>query len=181
MIPRFQACMVFVLAREGGWSDNPSDSGGATMYGIIQREYDAYRRAKGLPEQTVRLISIAEREEIYRDNYWEPVHGDYLDSPVDMVMFDSAVNTGIGQAIKWLQTALGIIVTRQFDTDTSDAYHTYIAAHGAQPLAEAILRQRVAFYQWLGENKPGDETFESGWLNRVNLLEQACNLPITVQ
>lgn len=46
--PEFEACLPFVLKEEGGYSNTPGDHGGATNYGIIQREYNAYRDKKGL-------------------------------------------------------------------------------------------------------------------------------------
>ncbi|WP_346656139.1 glycosyl hydrolase 108 family protein [Bradyrhizobium sp. dw_78] len=46
---RFAICLPFTLKQEGGNSDDPHDPGGRTHKGIIQREYDKYRRSKGLP------------------------------------------------------------------------------------------------------------------------------------
>lgn len=35
------------------------------------------------------------------------IHGDALPAGVDLVVFDGAVNSGLVQAAKWLQRALG--------------------------------------------------------------------------
>jgi Glycosyl hydrolase 108 len=47
----------YTLAEEGGDSNDAHDPGGRTHKGIIQREYDRYRRQKGLPLQSDYLIS----------------------------------------------------------------------------------------------------------------------------
>ncbi len=56
MNPDFQRALTFVLKAEGGYTNHPSDRGGPTNKGILQREYDNYRRAEGLPPADVRDI-----------------------------------------------------------------------------------------------------------------------------
>ncbi len=43
----FERCLAITLKWEGGYSNHPDDPGGPTMRGIIQREYDAWRRKHG--------------------------------------------------------------------------------------------------------------------------------------
>ena len=43
----FERCLAVTLKWEGGYSNHPDDPGGPTMQGIIQREYDAWRRKQG--------------------------------------------------------------------------------------------------------------------------------------
>ena len=173
---RFEDCLALILQFEGGYSDNPDDPGGATCDGIEQPEYDTYRESIGETAQTVADITTTEAGAIYAANYWAPTHAPYLQSPLDVVMFDSAVNCGVGTAIKWLQAALGIPQTRVFDNDTSAAYHLYDNAHGTTPLAQAVLRQRVAYYETLPQKNPALAEFLQGWLNRVNELQRCAGL-----
>lgn len=105
--PRFLACMPFVLKEEGGYSNDKHDSGGMTMHGIIQREYDKFRKSKGLPTQWVKNISIDEQNEIYWTEYWLP-HCPLLPAGLDLSFFNIAVNAGPGRAVHLLQQALGI-------------------------------------------------------------------------
>jgi hypothetical protein len=58
----FQRALAFVLKAEGGYTNHPSDRGGPTNKGILQREYDQYRRDNGLPSADVRDILNAEVE-----------------------------------------------------------------------------------------------------------------------
>lgn len=114
---RFALCLPYTLAQEcpfpADWSnphnfsDDAHDPGGATQCGIIQREYDAYRKSKGLPVQSVRKITAAEGEEIYRASYWLPECAK-LPAGLDLCYFDAAVNEGASEAVRILQTTLGI-------------------------------------------------------------------------
>lgn len=98
MKQNFDYALGRVLGHEGGFSDHPEDNGGETMWGITHRTYDAYRRAKGLPTQSVQEITRSEMIEIYRREYWDAVRGDDLPAGVDYAIFDFAVNSGPGRA-----------------------------------------------------------------------------------
>jgi hypothetical protein len=43
----FPAALAATLQYEGGYSNHPKDPGGATMRGVTQRVYDAWRRTAG--------------------------------------------------------------------------------------------------------------------------------------
>ncbi|MFZ1893647.1 MAG: glycosyl hydrolase 108 family protein, partial [Rhodoplanes sp.] len=90
----YPRCLANTLREEGGWSNHPSDPGGPTMRGIIQREYTKYRAGKGLPNQSVRYITEVELQEIYAGNYWKPMLGDRWPKGPDQIVFDIAVNSG---------------------------------------------------------------------------------------
>ena len=68
----FPASLKLVLASEGGNDDDPLDHGGRTSRGITQREYDAWRSAKGLPIIDVWTAPQADVTTIYHDEYWNP-------------------------------------------------------------------------------------------------------------
>jgi hypothetical protein len=94
----FQVCLAFALKYEGGRSNDPRDPGGRTMEGVMQATYDAYRVKKGVGRADVYTISAAERDEIYRKEYWDLIKGDGLRSGEDLCVFDFAVNSGVARA-----------------------------------------------------------------------------------
>ena len=100
---RFQACLAFTLKFEGGKSHDPRDPGGRTMEGVTQATYDAYRVKKALGRRDVFTIEAAERDEIYRNEYWHAVDGDILRAGEDLCVFDFAVNSGPVRALKVLR------------------------------------------------------------------------------
>jgi len=97
----FEKCLAITLQWEGGYSNHPDDPGGPTMKGVIQREYDAWRRSKGLTVQPVKLIGTGELQAIYRTQYWDVMACDGLPAGYDLCVFDAAVNSGPGQAKAW--------------------------------------------------------------------------------
>lgn len=156
----FDFAMPKILVHEGGWSNHPKDPGGATMKGVIQRVYDAYRDRKGQPKQSVRYISDSELFDIYRKQYWDAIKGDTLPQGVDYVMMDGAVNSGPTQAIKWLQRALGVTADGQIGQATLRALEN-VFDH--DKLIADILKRREAFLRALKTFS----TFGKGWMNRV--------------
>lgn len=89
----------FVLAREGGYVNDPNDKGGETNKGITHTTYDSYRRSKGLPKQSVKYMTDEEMHEIYYNNYYKASGADKIDNPrLAMYVFDTAVNMGVSVA-----------------------------------------------------------------------------------
>ena len=96
----FEAALPFVLRWEGGFVDHPNDPGGRTNKGVTQKVYDAWRRRQGLPQRDVKMIEHNEVLAIYEGGYWIPPRCDLLERQLDLVQFDTAVNMGIGRAVK---------------------------------------------------------------------------------
>jgi lysozyme family protein len=133
------------------------------MWGVTKRNYDVYRRRRGLEPQDVRLMTPAERDDIYHSWYWSPPRADDLPAGVDYCVFDGAINSGVVQSAKWLQRALGVADDGQIGD------HTLLAASEANPheVIKSICDQRRAFMRRLKTFK----TFGDGWLNRVDDVE----------
>lgn len=100
---KFDDAFIILLGHEGRYSNNPSDPGGETMYGITK----AVARASGytgdmkeLPESFAKTI--------YRVKYWDAVKADELPANIRFNIFDGAVNSGVVQSTKWLQRAIGV-------------------------------------------------------------------------
>lgn len=156
----FSRSLPPVLVYEGGKVDDPRDPGGRTNQGVIQRVYDSYRRGIGKAPQDVYKMTNAERDAIYRLQYWDAIKGDQLPDGVDFVVFDAAVNSGSGQSAKWLQRALGVEADGQIGVVTLDALKTY---GDYDELVDKIVDKREAFLKSLKTFK----TFGKGWLTRT--------------
>ena len=159
----FSAALHHVLAHEGGYSNHPADPGGPTMKGIIQRVYDADRRARNLPPRPVREIAQSELVAIYRRQYWTAIAGDALPAGIDYVVFDCAVNSGPVQAAKWLQRALGIAADGQVGAVTRAAAAAAVAQGRRAVVVDAICARRLAMLRSL-RTWP---VFGTGWARRV--------------
>lgn len=89
MDDHFGSAVRFVLAREGGYSNDPDDPGGETKYGICKRFY---------PHLDIKNLTRAEAEAIYKTDYWDRVGCPALPWPTDLIVFDTAVNHGVSFA-----------------------------------------------------------------------------------
>lgn len=110
---RFERCLAEVLAREGGYVDNPADPGGATNMGITHKTLARWRRVSpwwDLPKSAVRALEREEAACIYRALYWDICRGDALPAGIDLATFDFAVNSGPERALRTLQAVLGVAV-----------------------------------------------------------------------
>jgi lysozyme family protein len=163
----YAKALKHVLVHEGGKVDDPQDPGARTNQGVIQRVYDGYRARKGRARRDVWLMGPAERDEIYRFQYWDVIRGDELPAGVDYVVFDGAVNSGPTQSVKWLQRALGGVMV---DGQIGEATLAAVAAHpDHDALIAAICVRRVAFLKAL---KTWGR-FGRGWARRVAGVEEA--------
>lgn len=161
----FARSLPHVLVYEGGEVDDPQDPGGRTNEGITQRTYNAYRSLSGLSKQDVYLMVPAERDEIYRKQYWDAVRGDDLPSGVDFAVFDGGVNSGPGESIQWLQRALGSLYAGRIDgvfgMGTLAAVN---AINDNDGLIDRMEAERLAFLKAL----PTWGRFGGGWKSRID-------------
>lgn len=171
--PAFEAALPFVLRWEGGFVDHPADPGGRTNKGVTQRVYDAWRRRQGLAPRDVKHIEDAEAHRIYESGYWLPPRCDLIAQPLDLVQFDTAVNMGVGRAVRLLQTAVGCGVDGDFGPQTERA----VAAADAGLTLAKYCDARESFYRRLAQAKPELAVFLKGWLNRLNALRREVGLP----
>lgn len=108
MYSNFSRSLTAVLKSEGGYVNNPRDPGGATNKGITQAVYDDWCVKGNRARQSVQFIHDDEVEAIYRAQYWNVIHGDDLPLGLDYVMFDYAVNSGPGRALRAYQSGASI-------------------------------------------------------------------------
>jgi lysozyme family protein len=153
----FDGAFTALMGNEGGYSDNPADPGGATMWGITQRVAQANGYTGPIEDLPLEIAqSIAKRE------YWDVYSCDSFDPRVAFQVFDAAYNGG--PAAKWLQRAAGVT------TDGIIGPVTIAAVNAADPL-RIVMRfnsYRLTYFTSL-DTFP---TFGRGWANRIakNLL-----------
>jgi lysozyme family protein len=170
-VERFQECLQFVLRPdiEGGFVDNPLDRGGRTNKGITQRTYSAWLRARKEPDADVKFIRDDQVAAIYHEQYWTPMQGDRLQAPVDLVLFDAAVQHGVSRAVRLLQEALQLPVDGAWNTGTLNA----TLLESPKLLATDVLTCRASFYKRIIENNKAQAVFADGWANRLEKVAAA--------
>lgn len=167
MTTPLDTALAFTLPAEGGYVDNPNDSGGATNHGITQATYDRYRLSTGDLNQSVKLISNDEVGAIYSSMYWIPAHCNEMALKLSVCHFDWSVNHGVQGAIITLQDVLGITGDGVFGPQTRSAMlsedTTYIVTN--------YLNVRRQWYKNRVIQEPSQSEFLDGWLKRVDDLQ----------
>jgi lysozyme family protein len=110
----FQRALDLVLKHEGGYSNNPSDPGGETNYGITL----VTARRHGY-NGSMRDIQMSVVEQIYRESYWNK-RFETLPFPVAFNVFDGNVNSGVQRSVMWIQDACGAVDDGIFGPMTQD-------------------------------------------------------------
>lgn len=168
----FERALKFVLKSEGGFINHPHDRGGRTNKGILQRVYDKYRDDRQEDRRDVREISDDEVEDIYYNEYWVPGKCYKFPWPLYVVHFDGCVNTGVGQAGRFLQRAVGAKADGAIGPKTIMAYEDKVKEVGVDEIVKNILEQRKGFYDLLVYQDSTQKSFINGWHNRLDNLKE---------
>lgn len=155
----FNTAFDLLITHEGGFSNHPDDPGGATMYGVTEK----VARAEGFTG-SMRNFSLNDAKTIYRKNYWDACRCDQMPDALRYPLFDAAVNSGTNQAIKWLQSAVGVKADGVIGPVTQQS----VNVAPAQATRQKMIGNRLRFMTEL-KNWP---SFSKGWSRRIaSILE----------
>jgi len=172
---RFSQCLAFELRPdiEGGYVDNPADPGGPTNHGITQRVYSAWLARNGCADADVRYISYLQTAAIYQQRYWGPTRCDQMDAPLDLVVFDGAVQHGVMSIVRILQQRVLGFDPREVDGIVGPSTLAAIDAEPAVMLASKLIEARRMVYAAIVRRDPTQAVFAHGWSNRMTALAGA--------
>jgi lysozyme family protein len=168
MKANFLKCLPVELRYEGGYSNHKRDPGGVTLEGVTQRVYDGYRTRQGKPRRTLTAAMrnaaewIAERNAIYRAQYWNAIRGDELPAGIDLFLFDSAINSGPYQGVKWLQRALSM---NDCDGHLGEGTLALLQQH---PDHDALIADMASRRLGMLQHLDTWADFGEGWAKRVS-------------
>ena len=177
---------------EGGYSNHPADRGGETYRGIARNRWqswegwpiiDRLRNESDFPgnidyDPDIQNLVL----KFYHDNFWTTIQGDSI--PVQTVadeLYDTAVNMGTVQAVKFLQQSLNVLNRNQKDyldvgVDGKIGQQTFgaLSAYSGKNPIELLLKvmnlyQGCKYLDLMAD--PTQETFARGWLNRVEITK----------
>ena len=146
----FDQCFDKLIAHEGGYVSDPKDPGGETNWGISKRAY---------PQVDIKNLTRDAAKEIYKRDYWDRAQCDRLPHTLAYLLFDAAVNSGIGQAIRFLQRAIGTADDGVLGPLTLAAVQRF----DAESLCARFLGQRLDFMTRLSTF----DYFGKGWSRRI--------------
>ena len=170
----------FALKWEGGYVNDPLDRGGATNMGITQAVLSAAYSSGLVNCINVKNLTKAEAITIYKARYWDAYDWGGYPEPIDEIMFDITVNSGIGNAAKIAQRAC-VSLGSKLDIDgkwgplSRSALYEQAWIRGAA-LAKMLLVKRLNFYAAIVASRPDQRVFLPGWRNRTYALAKDCGI-----
>jgi lysozyme family protein len=187
----FKKAHEFTSRWEGGLIDHKNDPGGVTNYGISLRwlkdegidfnfalPFDIDHNKDGVIDaKDVRALTKDQAAILYRVAFWDKLKLNELPPMTAFATYDAAVNTGRGQAVKFLQRACNNFSGNTITSDGIIGPRTIsrvksLAAHDRE-LAVRAIRYREDFHNMLAVNSPyadgrNYKPFIKGWLNRTS-------------
>lgn len=170
-----------IVAREGGYVNDPDDPGGATNYGVT---IHTMRRLGldldgdgGVTAQDVQRLSRAKAVEIYVEHYFRRPRIAELPESIQASVFDMYVNAG-GNAVKILQRLL-CQMGWKVSVDGAIGPQTIAAAKAAaaeapEHFADAYGIARRNYYYAIGDRRPASRKYarrrdggKGGWIARA--------------
>lgn len=149
----FERAVKHVLEYEGGLVDHPKDPGGVTKYGISLRAYPH------LGADGIRNLTVEQAKAIYKKDYWDATKCSEIPSGMRLMLFDCAVNQGVGYATKAFQTSVSA------KPDGAIGPRTLAAARSADE-ERAVQKFAFARYSRYSNNR-NFNVFGMGWMRRL--------------
>lgn len=173
--PAFEHALAFVLAREGGYANDPADRGRETNLGISDmRDGVADGRTDvdgdGKPDTAIKSLTTEQAGEIYYRDYWLAVNCDKLPDAVALFAFDASVQHGPKKSIQLIQEAACV------KADGVAGPLTLRAISTADPdwLLNRCFLRRSRYYAEIIKGNASQGNYLNGWFNRLDALTDAC-------
>lgn len=142
------------ISYEGGYSNDPDDSGGETNFGISKKAY---------PNLDIKNLTIQQATEIYQRDYWDKMQCSAIgDSKIAWKIFDIAVNHGVDGAIRLVQHVVGCVVDGVIGPQTLH----YINVSNPSDLMYELIHECILQHVHLAVTQNQDIEFLAGWITR---------------
>jgi len=183
----FSKAFSITLSHEGGYSNDPNDPGGETIFGISRVNNPTWegwalidnlkKDKKNFPKNALADSAVMSHvKALYKKKYWDIHNLDLMNSQeIASEVFDTGVNIGTGKAASFLLMALSILNREAKDyadvpddgkVDPSDV--AIVNSHKRpQNILKALNGLQFMHYYNITKTKPKFEIYFNGWLNRV--------------
>ncbi|GLS87763.1 hypothetical protein GCM10010873_27370 [Cypionkella aquatica] len=176
-----QDLAVEIVAREGGFVNDPDDPGGATKYGVIlntlRRLGIDVTRDTRIDVADVRALTPAQAVDIYVEHYHHRTGIGALPEALQPSVFDMYVNAG-ANAVKVLQrllTSMGFPCDADGQIGPQTIRAAQMAAEAAPShIADAYAIARRNYYYGLADARPASRKYarrrdggKGGWITRA--------------
>ncbi len=177
------------MHHEGGYVDDPDDSGGETYKGVARKKnptwrgwalIDAHKGQSDFPSCLDDDDDVLDAVmELYKKKYWDCYRADELTQAVAEELFDTGVNMGTRRAAEFFQHSLNalnrngqtygdIAVDGAVGSGTIRAYKSLPSKDNALLLKFLNVLQGARYISIMDRN-PTQEKYARGWFNRVEI------------
>ena len=145
-----------VIAREGGYVNNPADKGGRTMFGITERDFpEAWKDG---------TVTIDEARAIYRRKFVTYPKFDLIpDVHLMEQVIDYGINSGPHLATQRLQSILGVPADGVIGPATLHA----LALRDYREVSNLLVGERIKMFVRIVKRDKSQLQFLEGWVNRA--------------
>lgn len=190
----FEIAYDITMKNEGGYSNDPVDSGGETFKGISRKNHpswsgwvllDGMKKQINFPKSALLdNVLCGKVKEFYKKMFWDVYALDSFSSQsIANEMFDTGVNMGTVKAAKFLQTAINklnkggsvcknLVVDGKVGPGTIEAMNACIKAKGDTYLYKVMNILQGSFYIDIMDNNESQEKYAYGWLDRVEFIKR---------
>jgi len=186
----FKPAYKKTMGHEGGYGNDPDDSGGETYKGVARKKnptwrgwalIDALKNRSDFPARLDKDDDVQDAVlELYKKKYWDCYRADELTQAVAEELFDTGVNMGTSRAAKFFQHSLNalnrngrtygdIAVDGAVGSGTIGAYKSLVSKDGDKLLLKFLNVLQGARYIDIMDRKPSQEKYARGWFNRVEI------------
>ncbi len=163
-----------ILGHEGGFTDDSTDKGGATKYGISL----AFLKAENIDVDgdgdididDIKVLTKEKSEDLYYKIFWIKNSYNQIESEeIAIKLMDTAVNMGASRAHKILKNSLNAIMMEDIKVNgvLDEETIEIINIIDSSILLAEFRKEQAAFYQYLIDKTPAYIKYKNGWMNRA--------------
>lgn len=184
---KVELLLPIILKWEGGFVNDPADSGGATNKGVTLNTYKAYCKANKLRTPTVKDLKAISDETvlaILKQFFWDKMQADHIDN---QSIANLCVNTLWGSGTGYIKTIQGVLGVKQDGIVGAITLSKINGWDSQKDLFDSLWKRRKKFFEDIVassvksyERKIGRKATErellrhtkkrflKGWMNRLN-------------
>ncbi len=193
----FQTAFDATMGNEGGYANDPDDTGGETYQGISRSWYpawpgwliiDGFKAVAGQPNPYfLKIVSNHQSlktlaQDFYKGEYWDPLRcGEIESQSIASEIFDTAINMGRSWAVGFLQRGLNALnkneaiygdidLDKQIGPETLRALKECLSHNSEILLLKIMNGLQLTRYIEIMTDDPTQERFARGWIeHRINI------------
>ena len=163
---KYEKIIKETIVSEGHYSNDSSDRGGETVYGISRKNWPKFKGweyIKNPYDERIKKLAI----EFYKDEFYDKLRcDDIFENSVSTTLFDYAVNAGRVTAVKTIQSAVGSSADGIIGPITIGKINK-LALKNPTDLHLKMLKAKLSKYSGIVEHNDSQKKYLFGWVSRA--------------